>query len=288
MNRHTTVVLAASFSLVALVGCSKLKSLAGKGDDAGAATASGGGGGGLLGGLLKPSAMEGAIEVAIEDKKKVGDNINLHVEVKPDNLRVDFPQPVPGKKSELDSIGTGYAVMKAAEKKIFVVLDKQKQVILIDLNKPPTVPGAAGAGGAKPGAGGATAEADAPKVTKTGKTETVAGYDCEDWDIQSKDGSKATVCMAKAFTFMNLALPGLSGFGQMVPGGGGQLGLMAQLFSGNLPLKMVAFDKVGAPVAEVKATKIDKKTIDDSRFTTPPTYTTVTLEQMFSGALRRR
>ncbi len=265
---------------VALTGCSKLKAMKGGGDGGAGESA---GGGGLLS-ALKPSPLEGAVDVSIAQKNKAKPEppMNLHLEMKPEKIRIDFPTAPPGQKSELDQLGTGYAVINSAEKKIYVVMDKEKQVLVIDLNKKfegpkmPSTPNAKSAGGTP---------TDNTKVTKTGKIEKVAGYDCEDWDIQSEDGSKATVCMAKALSFISLPLSGLAGLGGMAPGGGigGKAGLMAQLFSGSFPLKMVSYDKVGTEEADIEATKIDKKTIDDARFAIPPTYKTMDLEQMLGG-----
>ena len=273
----SVLTLAAS---LALTGCDKIKAMTGRAGDAGTENS-----GGVLG-VLKPTPLEGSLDVLVQDKSKTPvESMTLHLQMKADKIRVDIPTSIAGsKEKDLQELGTGYAVILAAEKKIYVVLDKKKQVIVLDLAK--LEANAKAAGGAAPAGHAPTAApVDDTKVTKTGKLEKIAGYDCEDWDMQAKDGTKATVCMAKALSFVSLPLGALGGMGSMLPGGGlgGKAGLLAQLFSGSFPLKMVAYDAKGVANADVEATKIDKGSIDDARFGLPPGYTQVDLAQMLGG-----
>jgi hypothetical protein len=117
---------------------------------------------------------------------------------------------------------------------------------------------------------------DFPKVTSTGKTETIAGYNCEHWLI----GDKTDVCMAK----------GLGYFG----GGGGSGDILDKLKNlalrekikaqldnnpefakfvegGAFPLKMAQIEN-GESKTIMEVTRIDRKSLDDSLFTVPADY----------------
>jgi hypothetical protein len=116
---------------------------------------------------------------------------------------------------------------------------------------------------------------DFPKVSSTGKTETIAGLPCEHWLI----GDKTDVCMAKGLGYF---------------GGGGSGGILDKLknlalrdkikaqldanpeFSkfvegGAFPLKMANIEN-GQPKTIMEVTAVERKSLDDSLFTVPADY----------------
>jgi len=116
---------------------------------------------------------------------------------------------------------------------------------------------------------------DFPKVTSTGKTETIAGFNCEHWLI----GDKADVCMAKGLGYF---------------GGGGSGGILDKLKNlalrekiksqldnnpefakfvegGAFPLKMAQIEN-GQSKTIMEVTGIERKSLDDSLFTVPADY----------------
>src|SRR5262249_21854861 len=116
---------------------------------------------------------------------------------------------------------------------------------------------------------------DFPKVTSTGKTETVAGLSCEHWLI----GDKTDVCMAKGLGYF---------------GGGGSGGILDKLKNlalrdkikaqldanpefakfvegGAFPLKMANIEN-GQPKTIMEVTGVERKSLDDSLFTVPADY----------------
>src|SRR5262252_4843840 len=121
---------------------------------------------------------------------------------------------------------------------------------------------------------GKDSPSDFPKVTSTGKTETIAGLPCEHWLI----GDKTDVCMSK-------------GLGYFGGGSGGILDklknlalrdkLKAQLdanpeFSkfvegGAFPLKMANIEN-GQPKTIMEVTGVERKSLDDSLFAVPADY----------------
>jgi hypothetical protein len=274
-------------ALVALAiasgGCSKLKSLEGGG--AGGENAEGGAASTTADGLALPDGFQGEIDVTAKDEKPTekdtGQPVNLALLVKSGKIRVDIPEQLAKQSgAPMAENAKGYGVFDSAVKKIYVVLDSSKQVIVVDLNKvgeqfkgmtPPSHPDHGGAAPKQP------TEAP-PKVTKTGKNETIAGYKCEDWDVAT-DHREATICVAEqGFSWLSLPMGALNG----VPT---EHLWMAELLDGkHFPLRFVGYDKDGTTeTARVEVTKLDAKTLPDADFTYPPNYAVIDLEQMLKG-----
>jgi hypothetical protein len=118
---------------------------------------------------------------------------------------------------------------------------------------------------------------DFPKVTSTGKSETIAGYTCQHWLIG--DEQKMDVCMAKGLGFFG---GGQSGgiFDQLK-----NLALSAKIKAqiaanpefakfvegGAFPLKMEQI-KDGQSKTILEVSSVEKKSLDDSLFTVPADY----------------
>jgi hypothetical protein len=115
-----------------------------------------------------------------------------------------------------------------------------------------------------------------PKVTSTGETETIAGFNCRHWLIG--DSQDLDVCMAK-------------GLGYYGGGSGGILDKLkdpelrekakAQLDAnpefakfvegGAFPLKVAVIEN-GRPRIIMEVTRIERKSLDDTLFTVPADY----------------
>jgi hypothetical protein len=116
---------------------------------------------------------------------------------------------------------------------------------------------------------------DFPKVTSTGKTETIAGITCEHWLI----GDKMDACMAKGLGYF---------------GGGGSNSILDKLKNlalrekikaqldtnpefakfiegGAFPLKMAQIEN-GQSKTFMEVTSIERKSLDDSLFSVPADY----------------
>jgi hypothetical protein len=106
--------------------------------------------------------------------------------------------------------------------------------------------------------------APAPKVVKSGKTETIAGLGCEDWSID--DGhEKVDVCASKGIPFFDVASDAKPGSAETAWG--------AVLTSEKaFPLRVVVRDESGKEQYRADATKADRRKIDDAVFLTPGTY----------------
>ncbi len=126
---------------------------------------------------------------------------------------------------------------------------------------------------------------DFPKVTSTGKTETIAGYTCKHWLIG--DEQNTDVCMAKGLGYFG---GGQSGgiFDQLK-----NLALSAKIKAqiaanpefakfvegGAFPLKMEQI-KNGQSKTIMEVISVEKKSLDDSLFTVPADYKKMEMPRM--------
>ncbi len=276
--RSALLVSVGLLGLLPVLGCSKLKAALGRGDDAGSATATTDGllgGKGGVGPLAFLNGFEGEIDILVKGspggkhgaaKPGAPDSLHLPILMKSGKIRADVPTGVGGS----EQMGHIYGIFDSTGKKAYAVMDQQKQAIMIDLNK--TGEHLQTASSKSPGSTGPTKPP--PKVTKTGKTDTVAGYTCELWDI-TDEGSKATMCIAEeGFSLFHIPLAGAPA----------QYAWMSELMDGkHIPLRVVTFDKAGVEEGRVEITKIDKKSEPAASFEVPAGYKIVTLEDMFKG-----
>ena len=262
--------LACASFVLALGGCSKLLSSIGIGGSDGGAAGSAASG-------LSLTGLEGEIDIAATSKEagKPDKTINVALQVKGNKFRADLPTGIEG----AEKLGHVYGIIDSDAKKADLVIDNQKEVVEIDLNKigdqVKSIQGPKAT--TKPG----TPEPPKypPKITKTGKTDTVAGYSCEIWDIQNTepgDKSKADVCVAQQ---------GVSWFHIPMTGAPAEYAALGELADGShFPLRIVATAKDGVTEAgRVEVTKIDKKTLDPNLFVPPPTYKVVDIQTAMQG-----
>jgi len=260
MIRRTSSISLALVCMAGLsftqLGCSKIRSLAGGGS-----------------GLSVLKGFEGEIGVMAKEAKEPTKTSNFTLEVKGEKVRLDLPSDL-ASKSPLGAMAGGktWGLLSTAEKKATLVIEAQKKAIVFDLNK---MIEKAKASATPPALGGtATPPKDPPKVTKTGKTEQVAGYECENWDIVGNDGSKATACIANE---------GASWFSFPLTGIPTEHAWMMEVFDGNhFPLRFVGFDKTGAEQVRVEITKIEKKTLPPEHFQVPADFQTMDFDQFIT------
>jgi hypothetical protein len=262
------LVLAGAFGGV---GCSKPNAADA---DGGGGAASASTGADSLPALL--TGFEGEIDVSAKNSKPQEGPTDVAVRVKNGKIRVDIPEQLG--KSAGGAFGSnlkGFGLLDSAAKKIYVVLDPSKQVIEIDLNKSGNDLKGIGSPGPRAEHGNAPPQGPPPKVTKTGKYDTVAGYKCENWDIAS-DHKEGTACVAQeGFSWFQIPITGIPT----------EHLWMAELLDGkHFPLRFIGYGPDGTTeTARIEVTKIDKKTLPASDFEIPPGYTVVDIAQMFRG-----
>jgi hypothetical protein len=111
----------------------------------------------------------------------------------------------------------------------------------------------------------------APKIVKTGKFETVAGYKCEDVTATDDDGKTLTICLSSELG--GFRLPAASN--PMAPQQ--EAGWISVIGGRNFPLRV---KKNGKTMME--ATAIEKKSLDASLFAAPEGY------QSFAMPVRKK
>jgi hypothetical protein len=116
-----------------------------------------------------------------------------------------------------------------------------------------------------------------PIVTKTTRHETIAGRDCEDWDVVEAVGDKhQELCVTEGmlfFDFTALAPPGSTG---------ATMGSwLAQLREAKeFPLRTITFDPSGKEKSRMEVTKIEARPIDDALFRPPVGYRQIDMSKM--------
>ncbi len=275
MKRKTALALTlmATLGCAPLLGCDKIKSAMGKSDEGGVSSISGD----TPSALSLLNGFEGEIGVTVKGKGLKADKpINLVLDVKSDKLRVELPAGIEG----AEQFGKVYAIFDSPAKKLFVVLDEKKQVIVIDLNKSGEELKGMKPGGGHHGPSGTPPTP--PKITKTGKTDKVAGYTCEIWTIENQDANakekgKAEVCIAEQ---------GVSWFHIPMTGVPAEYSFMSEMLDGkHFPLRMVMFDATNVEEGRVEVTRIDKKSLDASVFVPPPTYQQMDMAQAIGAMM---
>jgi hypothetical protein len=258
-------LLGVAVSLFLLAGCSKIKQMAGGGDGAnGGATAEP-----LAAGGPSLQGFEGEIGVQLKGgpKENPPNAITpLTLLVSGVKIRADLPS-----NAETMKTGKAYVILDAPEKKISAVLDDRKEVVSLSIDHaadqlkgmtqrehPTAAPGAA--------------KDPPPKIVKTDHKDTIAGYVCQDWDIVSHDGSKATVCFTEQETpWFKIPAPALPP----------DYPWMSEFLDGkHLPLRAVMFDKTGVEQQRVEVTKFERKSLAPQLFEVPAAYKVVDLQQI--------
>jgi hypothetical protein len=256
-------------------GCDKLGLGGSKGADGGSSS-SGSGGGGLFSFLDK--SFEGEVTMNVSGKGVSGGNAasaakpkTLLFGLKSPKVRIDAGADIAADNPMLAQ-GAAFIIDPPA-KKAYVLVLAQKKAIVLDFDK--------AKGGLKlPKLGGAPSNApsgppaDPPKIEKTGKTEVIAGFQCEVWKITSKTG-RADACLAEGIKWIDLTDIGLQS---------PEFAAVAAVSDFNhFPLKMVAFDEKNVETSRMEATKIEKKKLDDTRFAVPADFQVVDLATLLGG-----
>ena len=251
--------------VLSLGACGKIKSMVQKADG-GSASPSG----------LSLSGFEGEIHFTASTKTagQPDRTFTVPLFVKANKFRVDMPAGLPG----AEVLGNAYGIVDSDAKKLYAVLDKQRSVVEVDLNKvgdqlEGTTPSAP--------TGAPKAPEYPPKITKTGKTDIVAGFSCENWEIENTqpgDKGKAPVCVSQQ---------GVSWFHLPLTGAPARIVALAELVDGqHFPLRAIMYAKDGTTeVARVEVSTVDKKTLDAQTFTPPAGYKVISVEQAIGGLM---
>lgn len=182
--------------------------------------------------------FEGEITMHIQSASSSSDML---VKTKKDKMRFET-KAADGSKS--------YSIFDPATSKLTMVMDAQKSYMAMDFGKP--------------GAPQANTSPDTVTIEKSGKHETLAGLDCEDWTAKAPSGKRSEVCIASGIAFFDMGA---------AKSGGSSGGLAKELRDKKLfPLRSVEYDAAGKELDRMEVTKVEKKSLDDSEFTVPKDY----------------
>jgi hypothetical protein len=176
-------------------------------------------------------------------------------------------------RTEVSSGGQSTAmIMDLAAGTMTVLMPPQKTYMVMDMKKMGQGLGGLLGRGHKEGGSGGGAPASMPKITATGRKETIAGHECEYYIMGDK--GEAEVCSAKG---LGMFMMGQSPMGGAVSSMASLAAMAtnsdaAKLFAdGFFPLKMVSTEH-GKREVVMEATRVEKKSLDASLFVPPPDY----------------
>jgi len=162
-------------------------------------------------------------------------------------------------------------IMDGAAGTMTILMPPQKQYMVMDMKKMGQGLGGLLGKGSKDAGSGAT-PGSIPKITATGRKETIAGHECEYYVMGDK--GEMEVCSAKGLGMfmmgqspMGGAMSSMASLAALATGSDA-----AKLFAdGFFPLKVVNTEH-GKKEVVMEATRVEKKPLDASLFVPPPDY----------------
>ncbi len=219
-----------------IVGCSRFRS---SGADGGTS-----GGGFFANTLANLVGFEGEIDMTV-GMPAAGASFKMTttLKLKGTKMRVDTPG--------VGGIGGMAMIYDGEAKKTYTLIPTTHEYTETDLSKLPSSP-----------------PSTAPKTVakKTGTTDRIAGYECENW-VETTPGSPnvTELCVAHGMSFYAMGFGPFASFGSGDAFGGALAG-------GGFPLRMRVLDAAGKETMRMEATRIEKKSEPESDFNIPPGY----------------
>ena len=155
-------------------------------------------------------------------------------------------------RTESKTVASYALIVDTETKKLWMVDDAARTYMDVDV--------------AKMTAPSASTTKPAATAKRLGKTDRVAGYACDEWEITAA-GARTEYCIA---TGLSLSALGASGPFAMFSRDGDAAN---EVLSHGFPLRMIMSDASGKPMMKMEATRIEKKSLPDAEFQIPPGYT---------------
>jgi len=196
--------------------------------------------------------FEGLVDMKITSfSKGKPEEMQMSMSVKKDLMAMD----IKGKGDE-----GGRMIIRADKKVMWMVRDQEKMYLEFPLKENSVKSGKAAAQGKS-------------NAKKTGKTQTILGYECEEWVTEDGDAVTSMWVTSKlgnlleGFTQAMGKLSGMGGGAAAEPSG--WKGEMAKMKM--FPLKTET-TKNGKPAESMEVTKVEQKTLPQSTFEAPSGY----------------
>ena len=133
-------------------------------------------------------------------------------------------------------------------------------------------------------------EPNFPKLTQTGRVETIAGHTCEHWLMGDKQN--LDMCVAKGLGYFGMggqSGSGLSAFKnlafspKLLAEAASHPDWVKLLEGGAFPLKLTMLNDDGVATMSMEATKVERKPLDDSLFAIPADFKEMNIPAMPAG-----
>jgi hypothetical protein len=224
-------------------------------------------------GLTTLAGFEGEIDLIAQSGDPGRPTQNVNMLVHNDRIRLDS---IPGTDAARAFGGKAYLLLRVPDKKLDIISEPRKQAVEFDLNNPESLKAVAGKA-SSPATPNGPPEPP-PKLTKTGKKETIAGYPCEDWEVTSvkEHKKRLSACVTDLqSTFFHITLPGIPP----------EYAYAQDLADGqHFPLRVISYDdRTGAESGRLEVTKFDPHPMDASKFEIPAGYAVVDLMQLLGS-----
>jgi hypothetical protein len=250
MRARTVLSVVALAMVVFGTGCRRLLSM--KGD--------GGAGPTIFSTLASLVGFEGEIDMSVSMPALAGIGgagagaMTINMKLKGDKIRMETTM------AGLPSARGSATIIDGGAKKSYTLMPTSKEYLETDLDaakKGPTAPPT-------------TPPKPKPVVTKTGRTDKVAGYTCEIVSaVEPGTRARTEICVSKGLSFLGMGVGPFSKLGNEAGWG--------DALEGGFPLRMETFDTTGATLMRMEATRIDKTSEPDSEFQIPPGYKKMTM-----------
>lgn len=203
----------------------------------------------LTASICSAAAFEGKVSLAMSSGK--GKPQTLNYSIKQDLMRIDIV-------ADGQSIAT---IMDVKKLEMTMLMPEQKMYMVMPMKQ--TLEKAA-----------AMADAKDPEIEKTGRTETILGYKCDEYVTKDKNTTTEIWIAEGLGAFMGLGENGGGGGMGGMFGGKKKTGGWEEKFKGKpgFPLRVVSRDAKSKETFKMEATKIEPGSLPASLFQPPAGY----------------
>jgi hypothetical protein len=195
------------------------------------------------------AAFEGKVSLALTSGK--GKPQNMNYSIRQDAMRID-----------MTADGQSFAtIMDMKKLEMMVLMPEQKMYMVMPMKQ--TIEKAA-----------AKAEYKDPEIVKTGRSETILGYKCEEYITKDKNTTTEIWIAEGLGAFMGMGDSGGGGMGGMFGGKKKAASGWEEKFKGKpgFPLRVVTRDGKGKETFKMEATKIEPGALPAALFQPPAGY----------------
>jgi hypothetical protein len=220
----------------------------------------------LLPSALSAGSFEGKVTMTISSSGSKDAPQTMNYSIKEGYLRVDMAAMK----------GGGAFITDFKKREMIIIMDQQKMYMVKDLPDPASYQKPAGS---RPMAAPASTPSDV-SFKDTGQKETIAGYECEKYEVTSPRGTTDIWATDQLGMFGGLNMGGGMGHRSAAPSAWESV----IKGSGFFPMRVVSND--GGKKFKLEVTQVDRESLPDSLFAPPDGYRKFDLGAMMSGAFQ--